>query len=65
MPMIASPMLPLCWISEMTVPTSAARAAQPAIAPMCVARNREAVGDRRGLALEDQVGRQAASATPK
>ena len=33
MPTIASPIEPLCWISEISVPTSAASAAQPAIAP--------------------------------
>ena len=32
-PTIASPIEPPCWISAITVPTSAARAAQPAIAP--------------------------------
>ena len=33
MPRIASPIEPLCWISAISVPTSAASAAQPAIAP--------------------------------
>ena len=33
-PTIASPIEPLCWSSEISVPTSAASAAQPAIAPI-------------------------------